>query len=148
MLSILFTALLLLLPCLLFLFLLRFCLLYVTVKGWSMSPTLHPGDNVLVWRFFPYHWLREGQMVVVQTDQDSDTLPFIKRIIALEGVICAFPPPESVSGRVSRELTWQIPAGSVFVCGDNRAQSIDSRIWGPLPGNAIKGVVLCKLPTL
>lgn len=43
------------------------------------------------------------------------------------------------------QQTWYVPAHQLFVCGDNRRASVDSRQWGPVPLRSIKGVVLTKL---
>lgn len=76
------------------LLLLRTGLLIITVDGQSMSPTLQPGDRVLVLR----HWIaghpRKGQIVVVTFANQSETRNssaslretlYIKRVVASAG---------------------------------------------------------------
>ncbi len=38
-------------------------------------------------------------------------------------------------------MPWRVPPGHVFVLGDNRSSSQDSRYWGFVPLSAIKGRV-------
>jgi hypothetical protein len=80
--------------------------------------------------------------------------PYIKRIVALGGEALTI----SHTGIAARNYSfnhkinhkqsqqvWHIPAGHLFVQGDS-PQSVDSRTWGPLPIQSIRGVTLMKLP--
>ena len=39
-----------------------------------------------------------------------------------------------------------IPSGTIFVMGDNRSESTDSRIWGYVPVSGVVGKLIAKLP--
>ena len=134
----------------------RLCLLIVTVTGQSMTPTFQEGERLLVWRRWPARWLRRGQVIVFH--QGASASPEleglqVKRIVALPGeVFTALPATirsamddQLLEEAEQAEQSWQIPPGHVFVCGDNREQSIDSRAWGPLPQRRVRGVVIMKL---
>jgi len=41
----------------------------------------------------------------------------------------------------------RLAEGEYFVLGDNRDESADSRVWGPIPELAVVGKVILKLPT-
>lgn len=120
----------------------------------SMSPTIHPGDRVLVnklqYRFSKPH---RGDIVVFP-DPTHTTPLLIKRIVAVGGdVVDVQDGYLLVNGkRVSERYTHgrptepgpthfplYIPHGSVYLMGDNRTDSHDSRWFGPQPASALKG---------
>lgn len=98
----------------------------VSVKGLSMSPTLLPGDHLLV---APARRLSRGDMVVVR-DPAAPQRWVVKRVAALPG--------ESVE---VHDRTLTAGANEIVVLGDNAAQSTDSRSYGPLSLDGVHGRV-------
>ena len=133
------------------------------VEGSSMEATFAEGDYVLVDRlsalWSPY---ARGQVVVLRppatwTGRDE---PFIKRVIglagetvevradgrvAVDGVALDEPylfrddagvaEPTEATG----QTRWVVPAGELFVMGDHRQDSADSRAFGPIPVSSVIG---------
>lgn len=136
--------------------LVRACLLVITVQGQSMAPTLQEGDRVVAVRPIWRRWIRKDQIVLFRqsvSDETSDDSPLslhIKRVVALagEGYRSSTRPwgYSDYVTQVEQAYLWQIPHDHIFVCGDNREQSIDSCSWGPLPLRNVRGIVVKRLP--
>jgi signal peptidase I len=128
------------------------------IDGPSMRPTLHGGDRVLLNKLsYRVHDVRRGDVVVFDKLQGTQHDDLIKRVIALEGETirienCAvFIDGEQLeepyladdvrAGRcgASSMAPLIVPDGEVFVMGDNRPESSDSRAFGPIDVDKIRG---------
>ncbi len=122
-----------------------------TIPSVSMEPTLMVGDRVLVNRL-TYHFRdpKRGDVVVFRSPIQDENL--IKRIVAVGGdTVEVKDGALYLNGQrqVEPELKDQtidgvfpattIPAGDVFMMGDNRNDSEDGRVFGPVSTKAIVG---------
>ncbi|MEO5940732.1 MAG: signal peptidase I [Candidatus Limnocylindrales bacterium] len=126
------------------------------VQQVSMLDTIQDGQYVLVDRLTPhfdaYH---RGDIVVFNPPVNSESpekRPFIKRIIGIAGdtvelrdgavfvnnIALDEPYVYEVDGLAQPtdpedgQVSWKVPAGMLFVMGDHRALSTDSRTFGPI----------------
>lgn len=117
----------------------------------SMEPTLVPGDKILVNRYaYQYGTPARGDIVVFAYPKDTSRT-FVKRVIAVEGETVELKGNQVyVNGALVQEPYLKqgdhspfepetIPAENIFVLGDNRRESGDSREWGVLPKSYIIG---------
>lgn len=129
-----------------------FLLEFVLVDGPSMNPTLQTGERLIIEKVSRYAGLPDrGDIVIVHYPERTEN--FIKRTIALPGetveirdsvvYIDGVPLEE---GYISPEPyadygPFTVPPDHIFVMGDNRANSMDSRALqvGPIPSDAIVG---------
>jgi signal peptidase I len=129
----------------------------------SMEPTLMVGDRILVDKVsYHLHAVHRGDIVVFATPPGEDAGPavkdLVKRVIGLPGetissagghvVINGKPltEPWLVKGTVTVGITPQkIPPGELFVMGDNRSDSQDSRFFGPIHQSLVVGRVVMKI---
>lgn len=128
-----------------FVFLITFVVQGFKVYGSCMEPNLYTGERLLGNKFvYRFEAPSRGDIVVFRFPPDPRKI-FIKRIVALPGETV-----EIRSGKVYldgdildepylRNLAHgdfppqKVPKGRVFVLGDNRDASNDSRFWGDLP---------------
>ena len=130
------------------------------VDGTSMAPTLLPSDRVLITR--SYRQPRVGDIVSadIQTDTGPDSV--IKRVIALPGhEVHVLGDIAYVNGTVSTVAAGAIviaerpdldpitvPEGHVYLMGDNRPVSYDSRLIGPVALSSVTGRVVAVFSPL
>ena len=125
-----------------------------TISGPSMLPTLQDHDYVLTTKGLPDP--KRGDIVIVDVVFKGKLERWIKRIVALPGDtvdvagdrITVNGKPEAFQHRIlSRPAAGPIehlivPAGRVFLSGDNRPVSEDSRFVGTLSESALLGRVI------
>ena len=147
-------------------FLVRLVVLNFRVDGESMLPNLDDGQMLLVNRnayqyvdvggnrYYPFDPPERGDVIVFDPPTGSDK-PYIKRIIGLPGEEVTFGdgnvyidgdllPEDYIEERTrcgarSENCDVIVPEGSVFVLGDHRNNSSDSRVFGPVPVDNVVG---------
>jgi signal peptidase I len=119
-----------------------------------------PGvDRDGTWTFTPFGGVARGDVIVLEPPVDHDQ-PFIKRVIGLPGDHITFLDgyvyvngdrlnedyiPEPITEcsvrptRATNTCDVTVPAGSVYVLGDHRDNSQDSRSFGVVPEGNIDG---------
>ena len=145
---------------------------HFTQGGASMEPAIKAGQVISVAPVAKTYQPTRGDIVVFHAPSDKwgpdPTLPFLKRVIAVGGETIACCDPEgkvSINGtgldepyvihnspldapprpdvcQSRRFDVVKVPEGSIFVMGDNRAASVDSRCAGLLPVSAVFGITV------
>jgi signal peptidase I len=137
---------------------------HLLVNKFVFAPTLNDVERKLL----PIDPVRRGDILVFKFPEDPER-DFIKRVIGLPGetlevrnkkviingkpleenyVHFIFPPEERAPGDVSFDGGKSdygpvtVPEGHYFMMGDNRDNSEDSRYWGFMPADYIKGKAL------
>ena len=129
-----------------------------------MQPTIQIGDHILVSKLLnaprfpgtPWHLPRlarisRGQVVSFRSPRQSEDV-FVKRVVALAGdTVEIHDGFLYVNGQMTRERyatecrgtremrRFRVPEASLYVMGDNRDNSEDSRTWGPIRADSVVG---------
>lgn len=132
------------------------------VDGGSMHPTFENLDYLIVDEFlYDFRTPARGDVIVFRYP-DNPSIFYIKRIIGLPGeIVSVNHGAVTVTTAAGQDITLAEPyimnedatytksvslnPGEYFVMGDNRPNSSDSRVWGPLPRQDIIGRVDLRL---
>lgn len=127
------------------------------VSSDSMSPTLCRGDTVMVIRLHPGTDIARNDIVTIRDPRSGDEV--IKRVVAVAGQTISIEDSFLTIGGTPVDEPWvdhrtidgvyfgpvTVPAGAVFLMGDHREVSIDSRHYGAVPTTDIDGRLLTAL---
>ena len=127
------------------------------IPSGSMLPTLKIGDHILVSKFiYDFEAVKRDDVIVFKFPLD-ESRDFIKRVIGLPGDTLEirgrellingrpFKDPFAVYDAPAAQDAQQhygpihIPPGHLFMMGDNRDHSMDSRVWGLLDAHKVIG---------
>ena len=131
-----------------------------SVIGSSMEPTLKNKDRLIVNKvYYKFKSLERGDIIVIKSPKNPD-IDYVKRLIGLPNDTILIKdgkayinnvqlPQDFISGQTNTWLggflqedqSFKIPDNYVFVMGDNRERSSDSREFGPIPLSSIVGQV-------
>lgn len=123
----------------------------IRVESVSMQPTLFAGNFVVVNKLtYQFGEISRGDIIVFRYPPDPKQDPYIKRVIGLPGDTIMVEGNEVlINGiRISEPYLatqtqqggkWTVPSDALFVMGDNRNNSSDSRAWGVVPIKNVLG---------
>ena len=133
------------------------------VKGASMEPTFQSGDYIFTSKItYKFRPIKRGDVIVFKSPKNPD-IDYIKRIIALPGDTLlvdngiVYVNNNQVNenyiseqtnlwngGYIKEGVSVTIPEEDIFVMGDNRPRSSDSREFGPISIDSIIGNVIYR----
>lgn len=141
----------------LYLLIVRYAVQPYAVRGGSMEPTLHTGEHLLVEKVtYRFRAPRPGEIIVLR-DPTEPGRDLVKRVAAAGGqVVEKRAGHYLVDGRVVAGPcpadpfpAWLPPRvlgpDQVWVLGDNPCDSRDSRVFGPVSLDLVRGRVLLTL---
>lgn len=131
------------------------------VSGQSMDPTFADGQYLIVDQLsYNFNSPARGDIVIFRYAGDTSKF-FIKRVVGLPGETVKIVGNEIFIRRPGEEYSelkenyivevfnangeWKVDSDEIFVMGDNRNNSLDSRYFGPIKTNSITGRAYLRL---
>lgn len=134
---------------------------YVVPTG-SMIPTIEIQDRIIANKFIYRFGEPKAGDIVVLDDPTGSVETLVKRVIAVggqtvdlqdgfvvvDGVVLDEPYTHGLpSEPMTQPMPYAVPEGSVWLMGDNRTNSADSRVFGAVPLSDIRGkAFVCYWP--
>lgn len=132
-----------------------------TVEGPSMQPTLHNKDILFLEKISTETSnVKRGQIVVFDSKNENEDY-YIKRVIGVAGDVVEiknghvylngnvlnenYLSANNITEPLSTQSKYTVPSGCIFVLGDNRTNSTDSRILGPINLKDLKGHAVIRV---
>jgi signal peptidase I len=137
---------------------LRFLVRNFRIDGSSMEPSLHHGQLIVIARWSYWFQTPKRGDVIVFSAPNAKNRDLVKRVVGLPGEqISVRNGQVFVDGEQIQEPyaqpgqytggSWTLGENELFVMGDNRSRSQDSRSWGPLQTSRIVGKgLVCYWP--
>jgi signal peptidase I len=133
------------------------------VKGASMEPTFQSGDYIFTSKVtYKFRSFERGDVIVFKSPKNPD-IEYIKRIIGLPGDNILFKDGKLyINGKLIEEnyisaqtnlweggftkegVSFNVPEDELYVMGDNRPRSSDSREFGPIVLDSVIGQVFYR----
>lgn len=130
------------------------------VDGPSMQPTLHNNDVIFLEKLsVETSNIKRGEIVVFDSKNENNDY-YIKRVIGLAGdkvdindgkvyvndkqITENYLAPDTITEPITPQTTYKVPEGQVFVLGDNRSNSTDSRMLGCINTKDLKGHAILR----
>ena len=129
----------------------------VKVSGVSMEPSLSDGDRVLMSRFMAVLETPDrGDIVIINMKMDGRNKDIVKRVIGVAGDRVEIKDGLVFLNGLALEETYAkgqteglgdttVPYGFVYVLGDNRCKSTDSRSFGLVSSSRVVGKVFLSV---
>ena len=133
---------------------------HTVVEGVSMEKTLFANEHLIISNLF--YTPQRGDIIVCEDFDTGHRKPIVKRVIAVAGdKVEVLPTYIKVNNEILYEpyvytdydhytnesemcKTWYIEEGEIFVMGDHRNASDDSRKFGPVKSDSVLGKVIVR----